>query len=269
MITLRRVMELPCLKWESLIYQDPEGGKIVIWPHLPCVVMPNSLRYKKWDGLALLYSKDDIVILKEEDKDEIKSPGINVEAVMASGGVMSLLLRDIQNLDVNGPSIPDPEPIRLLKHAENTGGKPIYTIIPEITDKNWEAWYSKYADNQVKLINLLKTINTSRRYAKNRLKASKKVEISDKVNSDLGAAAAAGASWWLEEQRVLTEELIEERDKRFAARIKGALHDLRDRRLDESNDSDVTLLVPVHQAYLEQLYYSLSKSVTVEKIERG
>tara|TARA_B100001113_G_scaffold60099_1_gene45544 strand:+ start:18363 stop:19151 length:789 start_codon:yes stop_codon:yes gene_type:complete len=262
-------MELPCLKWESLIYQDPDGGKIVIWPHLPCVVMPNSLRYKKWDGLALLYSKDDITILKQEHKDEIKSPGINVDAVMASGGAMSLLLRDIQNLDVNGPSIPDPEPIRLLKHAENTGGKPIYTIIPEITDKNWEAWYSKYADNQVKLINLLKTISTSRRYVKNRLKASKKVEISEKVNSDLGAAAAAGASWWIEEQRVLTEELIEERDQRFAARIKGALHDLRDRRLNESNDSDVTLLVPVHQAYLEQLYDSLNKSVRVEKIERG
>lgn len=269
MIALRRVMEVPCLKWESLIYQDPEGGKIVIWPHLPCVVMPNSLRYKEWDGLALLYSKDDVAILKKEYEDEIKSPGINVEAVLSSGGTMSLLLRDIQNLDVNGPSIPDPEPIRLLKHAENTGGKPVYTIIPEITDKNWEEWYSKFADNQVRLINLLKTIYTSRRYAKNRLKASKKVEISEKVNSELGAAAAAGASWWIEEQRVLTEELIEERDSRFAARIKGALHDLRDRRLDESNVSDVTLLVPVHQAYLEQLYYSLNRSDTVEKIERG
>ena len=44
---------------------------------------------------------------------------------------MSLLLRDIQNLEVNGPSIPDPEPIRLLKHAENTGGKPVYAIIPK------------------------------------------------------------------------------------------------------------------------------------------
>lgn len=268
-MALRRVMEVPRLKWESLIYEDPEGGKIVIWPHLPCVVMPNSLRYKKWDGLALLYSKDDVAILKEEDKDEIKSPGINVEAVLSSGGTMSLLLRDIQNLDVNGPSIPDPEPIRLLKHAENTGGKPVYTIIPEITDNDWEEWYSKCADNQVKLINLLKTINKSRRYTKNRLKASKNVEISEKVNSELGAAAAACASWWIEEQRVLTEDLIKERDERFAARIKGALFDLRNRRLDESNVSDVTLLVPVHQAYLEQLYNSLNRSDKVEKIERG
>nr|ANV80838.1 hypothetical protein [uncultured Candidatus Thalassoarchaea sp.] len=57
--------------------------------------------------------------------------------------------------------------------------------------------------------------------------------------------------------------------KDLAARIKGALFDLRNRRLDESNVSDVTLLVPVHQAYLEQLYNSLNRSDKVEKIERG
>ena len=91
------------------------------------------------------------------------------------------------------------------------------------------------------------------------------MEISEKVNSELGAAAAAAASWWIEEQRALTEELIEERNKRFAARIKGALQDLRNRRLDESNVSDVTLLVPVHQTYLEQLYDSLNRTDTVEK----
>ena len=268
MMTPRGVMEVPQLKWESLIYEDPRGGRVVIWPHLPCIVMPNSLRYKKWDGLALLYSKDDVAILKEEDKDEVKSPGINVDSVMSSGGTMSLLLRDIQSLDVNGPSIPDPEPIRLLKHSENTGGKSVYTIIPEITAKDWEGWYAKCADNQVKVINLLKTLNKSRRYTKNRLKAVKNVDISPKVNSELGAAAAACASWWIEEQRVLTEDLMNERDERFAARIKGALCDLRNRRLDESNVSDVTLLVPVHQPYLEQLYDSLNKSDKVEKIER-
>ena len=75
------------------------------------------------------------------EKDEIKSPGINVQAVLASGGTMGLLLRDIQTLEVNGPNIPDPEPIRLLRHAENSGQKPVYTIIPEITDMKWEEWY--------------------------------------------------------------------------------------------------------------------------------
>ena len=267
-MTLREHMEVPSLKWEPLIYEDPEGGKIVIWPHLPCIVMPNSLRYKKWDGLALLHSREDVAILKEEEKDEIKSPGINVQAVLSSGGTMGLLLRDIQSLDINGPSIPDPEPTRLLRHAENTGGKPVYTIIPEITDKKWEEWYSKCADNQVRMINLLKTINKTRRYSRNRIKASKMVVKSEKINSELGAAAAVCASWWIEEQRVLTSDLIKERDERFAARIKGALCDLRNRRLDESDSSDVVLLVPVHQAYLGQIYDSINKCQKIEKIER-
>ena len=60
------------------------------------------------------------------------------------------------------------------------------------------------------------------------------VEVSEKINSEIGAASASGASWWIEEQRVLTEDLVKERDERYAARIKGALNDLRNRRLDES-----------------------------------
>ena len=261
-------MEVPRLRWEYLTYEDPNGGKIVIWPHLPCILMPNSLRVRKWDGLALLYSRDDIAILKEEEKDEIKSPGINVQAVLSSGGTMGLLLRDIQTLEVNGPNIPDPEPIRLLRHAENSGQKPVYTIIPEITDVEWEEWYSKCADNQVKIINLLKVINKTRRYSKNRLNASKMVEKSEKINAEIGAAAASCASWWIEEQRTLNEDLIIERDERYAARIKGALKDLRNRRLDESGSSDVVLLVPVHQAYLEQLYDAITKCTNIEKMER-
>ena len=93
------------------------------------------------------------------------------------------------------------------------------------------------------------------------------VEVSEKINSEIGAASASCASWWIEEQRVLTEDLIKERDERYAARIKGALNDLRNRRLDESGSSDVILLVPVHQAYLEQLYDAIINCSKIEIME--
>ena len=76
-------MELSNLHWDEVIYKDPMGGKIILWPHLPCIMMPSSMRVRNWDGLALLYSSEDIAILKIEDELEIQNPGVNVQAVLA------------------------------------------------------------------------------------------------------------------------------------------------------------------------------------------
>ncbi|MFQ3344120.1 MAG: hypothetical protein ACI9EM_000647 [Candidatus Thalassarchaeaceae archaeon] len=259
-------MEIPALSWDAVTYDDPDGGKIIFWPHLPCIMMPSTMRLRKWDGLALLYSSDDIAILKKEDELEIQNPGINVQAVLASGSGMGLLLKDIQILDVDGPKIPDPEPTRLIHHAENSGERPIYSIIPEINDEKWEEWYINCADNQVKIIHLLGTLTKSRRYAKNRLRATSKVQRGKNIDSDLGAASASCASWWMEDNRGLTKELIKQRDGRFASRIRGALADLRNRRVDESSGSEPSLLVPVHQAHLGLLVDEINNCIEIEEI---
>tara|TARA_B110001452_G_scaffold95327_1_gene78799 strand:- start:58 stop:846 length:789 start_codon:yes stop_codon:yes gene_type:complete len=262
-------MELSNLHWDEVIYKDPMGGKIILWPHLPCIMMPSSMRVRNWDGLALLYSSEDIAILKIEDELEIQNPGVNVQAVLASGSGMGMLLKDIQVLDVDGPKIPDPEPTRLLHHAENTGNKPIYPIIPSIDDSKWEDWYINCADNQVKLVHLLGTLTKSNRYRKNKIIASKKIGKSKHINSDLGAASAACASWWIEDNRGLTDELIKVRDERFASRIRGALSDLRDRRVDESNALHPILLVPVHQAHIGKISEAINNCINIEKIGRS
>ena len=72
-------------------------------------------------------------------------------------------------------------------------------------------------------------------------------------------AAASCAAWWIEEQGALTAELISERNSRFASRLRGALAELRNSRVDDAEASDSTLLVPVHQAWLP----SLEAAVTV------
>ncbi|MEC7706999.1 MAG: hypothetical protein VX723_03485, partial [Candidatus Thermoplasmatota archaeon] len=58
---------------------------------------------------------------------------------------------------------------------------------------------------------------------------------------------------WIEEQGALTEELLSQRNTRFAARLRGALADLINSRVDDAEASDCTLLVPVHQAWLPSL----------------
>ena len=103
------------------------------------------------------------------------------------------------------------------------------------------------------MVNLLSTLTTSRRWKKTRSSAIPKVTRNDAVDADMGAAAASCAAWWIEEQGALTEELLSQRNTRFAARLRGALADLINSRVDDAEASDCTLLVPVHQAWLPSL----------------
>ena len=124
-------MEVPQLRWNPTVLDDPEGGRIVLWPHLPCVRMPNSLRYREsWDGLALLFSLSDLSGWRHDEKQDRESPGVHIEAAIASGTVLGRLMKDLQEYDVEGPKIPDPEQVRLLLHADNArGGMPILSLI--------------------------------------------------------------------------------------------------------------------------------------------
>ena len=243
------------LRWEPSVLEDPIGGKIVLWPHLPCVRMPSSLRYRGlWDGLALLFSQSDLSEWRQDEKQDKESPGVHIQAAIASGTVLGRLMKDLQEYEVDGPKIPDPEQVRLLLHADNArGGMPIYAIEPDLDDSDWTEWLESSADKQASMSNLLSTLTTSRRWKKTRSGVIPKVTRNDAVDADMGAAAASCAAWWIEEQGALTEELLSQRNTRFAARLRGALADLINSRVDDAEASDCTLLVPVHQAWLPSL----------------
>ena len=163
-------------------------------------------------------------------------------------------MKDLQEYEVDGPKIPDPEQVRLLLHADNArGGMPIYAIEPDLDDSDWTEWLESSADKQASMANLLSTLTTSRRWKKTRSGVIPKVTRNDAVDADMGAAAASCAAWWIEEQGALTEELLSQRNTRFAARLRGALADLINSRVDDAEASDCTLLVPVHQAWLPSL----------------
>ena len=263
-------MEVPELRWESSIFQDPDGGSAILWPYLPCVRMPMKMRPREWDALALISSSDEIASLREEEEQDKASPGVHLESATASGTTLGMLVRDLSELQLEGPAIPDPERIRLLRHAENSrGGMPIYAIEPGIDDERWADWQSRWADEQVRFRNLIATIGRSRRWTKIRSKAVSRVQKpTSSISYDLGAAAAVCAAWWIEEFISLTPELSIERDERYASRIRGAISNLRQQ---EDADWDVggpSLLVPVQQCYLPSLEDSLNACGPVEMMER-
>ena len=264
-------MEVPRLQWNPAILEDPDGGRIVLWPHLPCVRMPSTLRYRdSWDGLALLFSESDLSGWRQDEEQDRESPGVHIEAAIASGTVLGRLMKDLQEYEVDGPKIPDPEQLRLLLHADNArGGMPIYPIEPEIDDEPWLNWLERSADEHSRVTSLLSTLTTSRRWRRTRSEASRKVEMAKGVDTDLGAAAASCATWWVEEQRPLSPEMLAERNHRFAARLRGALADLREnRRVEDDGARDSILLVPVHQASLPSLEAAVGAWPDAEPVQK-
>jgi len=217
--------------------------------------MPSDLRTREhWDGLALLASAEEVSGWPAEEMEDQASPGIHVAAAMASGTVLGRLLDDLTIYKVDGPSIPDPEPIRLLHHARNArGGMPVYALEPSMDDEAWVDWMTRAADEQVSMSTLLSTITVGRRWKRLRSAAISRVAAAKGVDSELGAAAASSAAWWSEENKGLSIGLRSERTERLAARIRGALADLSEGRVDDSEARGPSLLVPVHQPRLHSL----------------
>lgn len=257
------------LSWSPVILEDPDGGRIVLWPHLPCVRMPTDLRTREhWDGLALLASAEEVSSWPAEEKEDQASPGIHVAAAMASGTVLGRLLDDLTIYEVDGPNIPDPEPMRLLHHARNArGGMPIYALEPSMDDDDWVEWMTNAADEQVSMSTLLSTITVGRRWKKLRAAAISRVAAAKGVDSELGAAAASSAAWWAEENKGLSTGLREERARRLVGRIRGSLAELREGRVDDSESRGTSLLVPVHQPRLHSLVEAFEGWPDAEPVE--
>lgn len=65
----------------------------------------------------------------------------------------------------------------------------------------------------------------------------------------------------------MNDELISERDVRIAARLRGALSNLRNSRIDESGTQGAILLAPVQQAHVPAIEASLVACQAVEAME--
>lgn len=258
------------LSWREVVIQDPEGGDIVLWPHLPCVIMPKKVRSRKiWDGLALTMSTNDFLYMMEDYEKENLSPGVNVEAAISSGTLLSRLLKDLRELNIDGPHIPDPEAVRLVSHAKNArGGLPIFLIEPEIDDEMWFEWLSRCAEMEVRISSLLSRLTTAKRWKKHTQNAVSKIDNDADIDSELGAASATCYAWDSEMNKDIGNELSEERDMRFAARIRGALADLKSSSIDDDETSQPTLMVPVHQARLPSLVDAIRSWPEPEMIRR-
>ncbi len=101
------------------------------------------------------------------------------------------------------------------------------------------------------------------------------------VNAELGAASASAAAWWAEECSGLTPELITERDQRMAARMRGALANMRgawlnlddsstnsvEGRVDDADTRGPVRLVPFHQGRMGGLVASLGAWPDAESVE--
>ena len=261
-------MEMPELVWDEYHFKDPEGGKIIFWPHIPCLRMPSKLRsHSSFHGIAFMTSSIDLKSWIVEAEQEKESPGVHRDSAIASGTVLGRLMSDLNELDVDGPMIPDPEQIRLLLHAQNSrGGIPVYAIEPSLDDEKWVEWQIDSADQQVTYSNLILTLTTGRRWKKIRTNAIGSISVSKFVNADLGAASASAATWWIEEQRGISEELIALRDNRFVSRIRGALRDLHNSRVDDTEAQETTLLVPIHQAWLSSIKKAIGSCLDIELI---
>ena len=67
---------MPQQPWTDEVWEDSDGGRVVLHGTLPTVVYPNAMRPRlAFHGLALLESPDVVDLWVQEEKDEAESQG--------------------------------------------------------------------------------------------------------------------------------------------------------------------------------------------------
>ena len=105
--------------WTDAVWEDPDGGTVIVHGTMPTVVYPNAMRPRvDWHGLALLESPDIVDLWVQAEADEAESQGINLTHALLSGGAFGKYIEGIETLeDLQGGRFPDPEPRRLQRNA--------------------------------------------------------------------------------------------------------------------------------------------------------
>lgn len=231
------------LEWGDCVWEDPDGGKILLHSVLPTVVYPRSMRTREtWHGLALLESPDVVDLWIQEEKDEAESPGVNLSHGLISGGAFGIFLEEVSMVeDVTSGRFPDPEPRRLHRNAVRHE-RPVFFIEPTADDERWNEHLTreaKAASHWRKLLGMISIGGKWRKRVKKNIFDAQKPPKG--VSPNFGSAAVLSATWWDLSDWTISPEVAAARDQRYAARLRGALSALR-----QEHGSDATLLLVLY-----------------------
>ena len=249
--------------WADAVWEDPDGGKVIVHGTMPTVVYPNAMRPRAtWHGLALLESPDIVDLWAQEEADEAESEGINLTHALLSGGAFGKYVEGIQTLeDLQGGRFPDPEPRRLQRNADRHD-RPVFFIEPLADDEDWSDYLTQEAKAVSHWRKLLGMVRVGKRWKKSLKRHLFHAQPPPKGQSvDYSTASVLTAAWWELSEWLSTPALAERRNARYAARIRGALASLRTLLGDEA-----TLLLVVHQPHARAMVMALEANRAVEEI---
>ena len=250
------------LGWDDLVWDDPDGGRIVLHGTIPTVVYPRKLRPAiEWHGLGLLESDEVVELWEQEEKDEAESSGVNLAHGLVSGGTMGIFLEEVTQIgDVTSGRFPDPEPRRVHRLAQRHN-RPVFFIEPELDDEEWEAHMiaeAKEVSRWKKLLGLVTVGKKWRKRVKSNIFEAEKPPKG--VTANLSSAAVLCATWWDLNEWLIGEQISNNRNARFASRLRGALKVLR---LECGNEA--VLLVPLFMPWRSAIFNQLAKLPDVEE----
>ena len=249
--------------WADAVWEDPDGGKVIVHGTMPTVVYPNAMRPRAtWHGLALLESPDIVDLWAQEEADEAESEGINLTHALLSGGAFGKFVVGIQTLeDLQGGRFPDPEPRRLQRNADRHD-RPVFFIEPLADDEDWGDYLTQEAKAVSHWRKLLGMVRVGKRWKKSLKRHLFHAQPPPTGQSvDYSTASVLTAAWWELSEWLSTPALAERRNARYAARIRGALASLRTLLGDEA-----TLLLVVHQPHAKAMVMALEANRAVEEI---
>ena len=241
------------LTWEVVDWKDPNGGTIRLLPYCPLV---NYAGEVEWNGLALIASTEDLALWSDQRREESDSPGIVRDAMIANLGPSGRVVKEMFILD--DPDIacfPDPVPYNLLQYARSNGRR-IWCIEPNFDDPRWVDLTLLIADSRTRARSLLRAIGANRRVMKVAKSIAMEPPSTDRISFHI--AASLQAAWWRNEMDSVPKTILDALHERLAARLRGALSQLRadlDGQVDDGDEK--VMLVPVPQVRLPEVLEAL------------
>jgi len=254
---------MPSEGWSDEVWEDPDGGQVIIHGTIPTVVYPNAMRPRRsWHGLALLESPDIVDLWVQEEADEAESQGINLTHAMLSGGAFGKYVEGIATLEnLQGGRFPDPEPRRLQRNADRHG-RPVFFIEPLADDEDWGDYLTQEAkavSHWKKLLGMVRVGKRWKKSVKHHLFNAKPPPKGQSV--DYATASVLAAAWWELSEWLSTPALAQRRDARYAARVRGALAEIR-----AMEGKNATLLLVAHLPHCAAILNALNNGSSPEEI---
>ena len=245
--------------WSTASWEDPDGGKILLHGTFPTVVLPRSLwpNPKAWDGLALLDDAGAPEAWLQEEEDERASPGVNLEAARFGIGHEAHLLDALTSID--GPltgRFPDPEPLRLFREAQRSS-RHVYFLEPNLDDEAWSDHLSLEAKERTDWRRLIRRVRSRRAWRKALSEGAS--GVTSGPEDGMAEVMVATRAWWQMWDADLTVTTRLSRDRRFAARARGALAEVR-------KTGGSTLLLVLVEPRVDALVKALNEGPPAEVI---